>query len=178
MKARNISQQSGFIASYVLYGIGLLAIVGVGYARLSNSVEQSKAVQDNVETLSVQLEVLKGKIMLCAAVYPDGDHGQFNTRHAYPAPATPGHVDAVSAVTCPAPGGPIPLGQMPDGVPLPVTPPDFDEWIYEHTEAGGIRLRLAPRVANGAPAARARLLRQYEGSVASDGDELVFAVLN
>jgi hypothetical protein len=173
-----IQQQSGFIASYILYGIGLLAIVGAAYARLNTNTGQGRAVQDNVDEVSVQLEVIKGKIMLCAAVYPDGDHEQFDTRHAYPAPATTGNAAVISSVVCPAPNGDVPLALMPDGIPLPVSPPDFNEWIYEHTETGGIRLRLEPRVAGGASATRIRLLRQYQGSVIVDGDDLVFAVLN
>jgi len=74
-------QQSGFIASYILYGIGLLAIVGAAYARLNTNAQQGQSVQDTVNEVAVQLEVIKGKIMLCAAVYPDGDHAQFDTRH-------------------------------------------------------------------------------------------------
>lgn len=171
-------QQSGFIASYILYCIGLLAIVGAAYARLSTNTQQGQSVQDTVNEVAVQLEVIKGKIMLCAAVYPDGDHAQFDTRHAYPAPATAGNAALISAVVCPTPNGPLSLALMPDGIPLPVSPPDFEEWVYEHTEAGGIRLRLIPRVNAGAAAARERLLRQYEGSVMASGDELVFAVLN
>ena len=60
-------QQSGFIASYILYGIGLLAIVGAAYARLSTNTQQGQSVQDTVNEVAVQLEVIKGKIMLCAA---------------------------------------------------------------------------------------------------------------
>ncbi len=175
---KSFQQQSGFIASYILYGIGLLAIVGAAYARLSTNTQQGQSVQDTVNEVAVQLEVIKGKIMLCAAVYPDGDHGQFNTRHAYPAPATAGHAAVISAVACPTPSGPLSLALMPDGIPLPVSPPDFEEWVYEHTEAGGIRLRLIPRLSGGAAATRERLLRQYDGSIIANGDELVFAVLN
>lgn len=178
MKLNFKRQQVGFIASYILYGIGLLAIVGAAYARLNSAAEQGKTVQDFVDEVSVQLEVIKGKIMLCAAVYPDGDHGQFDTRHAYPAPANSGHVAVISAVNCPTPSGPVPLSMMPDGVPLPISPPDFNEWVYQHTEAGGIRLRLEPRVNGGAAAVRARLLKQYESSAISDGDDLIFAVLD
>lgn len=178
MNMKIIQRQSGFIASYILYGIGLLAIVGAAYARINNNAQQGQLIQDNVNEISVQLEVLKGKIMLCGAVYPDGDHGQFDARHAYPAPAGAEHQAAISAVTCPTLGGPVALASMPDGIPLPVSPPDFNEWIYEHTEAGGIRLRLEPRVSGGASATRARLLRMFEGSAIADGDSVVFAVLN
>jgi hypothetical protein len=177
VKWKYIQQQGGFIASYILYGIGLLAIVGAAYGRLNAGTQQVELVQKTVEEIAVQLEILKGKIMLCAAVYPDGDHAQFNARHAYPAPATPDNQQVVSLVTCPASGAGLSLTQMPDGVALPVSPPDFNEWVYEHTLANGIRLRLVPRVSDGAAAVRTRLLRQYAGSVTAQGDQLVFEIL-
>lgn len=171
--------QSGFIASYILYGIGLLAIVGAAYGRLSVNSQQDRMVQNAVEEISAQVEVLTGKILLCAAVYPDGDHAQFNTRHAYPAPNTPGNVAAADVVECPgAPPGSRLLSAMPDGVPIPVSPPDFNPWNYEHTEALGVRLRLDPKTNGGAGAIRNRLIRQFPGSASLDGDDLVFTILN
>lgn len=175
-------QQAGFVASYILYGIGLLALAGVAYGRLNTANEQGRIVQQTVEDIASQLEVIRGKILLCAAVYPDGDHGQFDTRHAYPAPpVSQSYRDEISDVVCPgAPAGERLLANMPDGMPLPASPPEFEEWVYEHTETNGIRLRLNPRVAGGASAARNRLLRQYPSTasqVAND-DELVFIVLN
>lgn len=173
-------QQAGFIASYILYGIGLLALAGVAYGRLNMASEQGRIVQQTVEDVASQLEVIGGKILLCAAVYPDGDHGQFNTRQAYPAPANAANNKGlVSAVECPgAPAGERLLTHMPDGAPLPESPPDFDPWVYEHTATNGIKLRLNPRINGGAEAARNRLLRQYPNTASQDGDELVFIVLN
>jgi len=172
-------RQSGFIASYILYGIGLLAIVGVAYGKLNSANQQGRVVQQTVEDVASQLEVIRGKVLLCAAIYPDGDHLQFDSRHAYPAPASVGNQDLISNVECPgAPLGARSLATMSDGIPLPGSPPEFEEWIYEHTELNGIRLRLNPRVAGGAEATRNRLLRQYPSTAALDGDELVFIVLN
>lgn len=174
-------QQTGFVASYILYGIGLLALAGVAFGRLNTANEQGRIVQQTVEDVANQLEVIRGKVLLCAAVYPDGDHGQFNTRQAYPAPATTGNKDLVSKVECPgAPTDERLLANMPDGMPLPASPPEFEEWVYEHTETNGIRLRLNPRVAGGASAARNRLLRQYlsTASQVANDDELVFIILN
>lgn len=172
-------QQSGFIASYILYGIGLLAIVGVAYGRLSVTSQQDRMTQNAVDEISAQVEVLTGKILLCAAVYPNGDHAQFNTRHAYPAPNTAGNIAAADVVECPgAPPGSRLLSAMPDGVPIPVSPPDFNPWNYEHTETLGIRLRLDPKVSGGAAAIKNRLIRQFPGSASLDGDDLVFTILN
>ena len=174
-----VIQQSGFIASYILYGIGLLAIVGVAYGRLSMMGQQDRMTQIAVDEISAQIEVLTGKILLCAAVYPNGDHAQFDTRHAYPAPNTAGNAAAAEVVECPgAPPGSRLLSAMPDGVPIPVSPPDFNPWNYEHTEALGIRLRLDPKTSNGAAAIRNRLIRQFPGSASLEGDDLVFTILN
>lgn len=174
-------QQAGFVASYILYGIGLLALAGVAYGRLNTANEQGRIVQQTVEDIASQLEIIRGKILLCAAIYPDGDHGQFDTRHAYPAPlASQNYRDEISDVVCPgAPSGSNSLANMSDGIPLPASPPEFEAWVYEHTETNGIRLRLNPRVAGGAEASRNRLLRQYPGTASLENDdELVFIVLN
>lgn len=174
-----MTNQRGFIASYVLYGIGLLAIVGAAYGRLSMVSQQDRQVQEAVDEISAQVEVLTGKILLCAAVYPDGDHLQFDTRHAYPAPATVANTAEATTVECPgAPIGSRFLSTMPDGVPVPVTPRDFNPWLYQHTELNGIRLRLDPRIDGGAEVVRNRLLLQFPGSASMDGDQLVFTVLN
>jgi hypothetical protein len=61
---------------------------------------------------------------------------------------------------------------------MPESPPDFEPWVYEHTELNGIRLRLNPRVDGGAEATRNRLLKQYPNTASLNGDELVFIVLN
>lgn len=172
-------KQAGFIASYILYGIGLLAIVGVAYGRMNITNQQGRIVQETVEDVASQLEILKGKILLCAAIYPDGNHQQFNRRRAYPAPALVNNRDLITNVDCPgAPTGAKKLANMSDGVPMPASPPEFDEWVYEHTETNGIRLRLNPRVVGGAEATRNRILRKYPNITTLDGDELVFIVLN
>lgn len=179
MSWRRIQKQSGFIASYILYGLGLLAIAGVAYGRLNAATQQEKAIQNDVDEIATQIEVIKGKVLLCAAVYPDGDHLQFDARHAYPSPANGTHSAAISAVQCPgAPVGGQFLSAMADGVPVPVTPPNFDEWVYVHTELNGIQLRLEPRVSNGAESTRLRLLRQHSGIATADGDAVVFTLLN
>jgi hypothetical protein len=176
---KRTGKQAGFVASYILYGIGLLAIVGVAYGRLNTSNEQGRINQETMQEVSSQLEILKGKILLCAAVYPDGDHLQFNSRHAYPAPSSLGNQDLITNVECPgAPNGEKLLASMPDGTPMPISPPEFDQWVYEHTEANGIRLRLNPKSVGGAEVVRTRLLRQFPSTATLDGDELVFLVLN
>jgi hypothetical protein len=172
-------RQLGIVVSYVLYGIALMAVVGAAYARLSTSQQQGLTVQNTVDEVARQLELIKSKVILCGAIYGDGDHGAFNARHPYPVVDASGdYQDVLSNVSCPASGSPVALSALSDGVPLPVSPPDFDEWEYRHTLGGGIRLVLRPRVSDGAPTARNRLLRRYSGSAVAVGDTIEFVVLN
>ena len=172
-------RQRGLVVSYILYGIALMAVVGAAYARLSSSQQEVVTVQNTLEEVARQLELVKSKIILCGAIYGDGNHGAFNARHPYPVVDASGdYQDVLSNVSCPTLNGPVSLGALSDGAPLPVSPPDFDEWEYRHTLADGIRLVLSPRVANGAPTVRTRLLRRYTGSAVAVGDTIEFVVLN
>lgn len=172
------SAQKGFILAYVLYGIALIALVSAAYAQMRNTDEQSQYIEETVNMLVAQVEVLKSKIFLCGAIYPDGDHGLFPARRPYPAPATSGNRDLVSAVVCPgAPAGANGLADMSDGQVIPVPPPDFKPWEYQHTESGGIVLHLVPRQAGGAGQVRARLLRQLGASAVKSGDDIAILIL-
>ncbi|HEY1057509.1 MAG TPA: hypothetical protein VGE55_02125 [Limnobacter sp.] len=174
-----LRRQTGFIASYILYGIALMGIVGLAYGKIYFTNEQAKIIQDTVEELNAQVEVIRGKVLLCGAIYPDGDHGQFNARHAYPAPPNAqANRDALNNVTCPgSPGGALHLGQLSDGVPLPQVTQEFNPWIYEHTDAAGIRLILSPKVAGGGAQVRQRLLRQLGSLASASGDDVVISIL-
>ncbi len=174
----SMSNQHGFILAYVLYGIALIALVSAAYAQMRNTDEQSQSIEETVNTVMAQLEVLKTKIFLCGAIYPDGDHGQFPARRSYPAPATTGNLDLATSVVCPgAPAGANGLANMSDGQPIPIPPADFKPWEYQHTEADGIVLHLLPRVAGGAAQARTRLLRQLGASASQSGDDIAIQVL-
>lgn len=164
--------------AYLLYGITLIAIVSAAYAHLRNSEDQSQYIEESVNTLLAQVEVLKTKLFLCASIYPDGDNGIDSELHAYPAPSTSGNRDQVSNVTCPgAPAGANGLAFMGDGLPMPVPPPDFKPWEYEHKATGGVLLHLLPAFANGAPQIRERLLRRLGTNAQATGDDIAILVL-
>ncbi|WP_421831956.1 DUF4915 domain-containing protein [Limnobacter sp.] len=57
-------QQSGFIASYILYGIGLLAIVGAAYARLNTNAHPSVHTQVHCDPEWVALQQQLGFTVL------------------------------------------------------------------------------------------------------------------
>lgn len=179
MKMPGYKQQRGFIAAYILYGISLIAIVGAAYGKIHANAEQNRLVQDSVDEVISQVEVLRSKIMLCAAVYPDGDHGQFNARHAYPAPANVSHRDLATVVQCPgAPSGSQLLSNLRDGTAMPTPPPDFSAWEYEHTLADGIRVHLIAKVNGGGAPIFARLQRQFGASASLTGSDMAITILN
>lgn len=172
--------QRGFITGYILYGIALMAIVGVAYGRLSAANEQGKLIDTTTKELVSQVEVVRGKLLLCSAIYPEGINGVTTVRQAYPATSTDsnatraGNQALLNSVTCPGSpsGGALTLGQLSDGTPMPLIPPDFNAWEYEHTDGGGVVLLLTPRVSGGAAGVRARLIKQLgslTSSVVSDG---------
>jgi hypothetical protein len=177
----------GFITSYILYGLALLAVAGLAYTRMNATNEQGKLVDSTTRELVSQVEVIRSKILLCAAIYPDGDNGQTTVRQAYPAPSTDtdptgtgrtGNQEYLSTVTCPgSPSGALTLGQLSDGVPMPLIPPDFKPWVYEHTDSGGVVLLLSPKVSGGVTGVRARLLRQLGSLATSSGDLIIITLL-
>lgn len=172
------SSQSGFILAYLLYGIALIAVVGAAYAHLHDSEDQSRYIDESVNTLMAQVEVLKTKVFLCGAIYPDGDHGQFAARRPYPAPVNTDNRDLVSNVVCPgAPAGANTLASMSDGQPIPIPPPDFKPWEYQHTLSNGILLHLMPVHPNGAAQVRTRLLRQLGTAASQSGDDIAILLL-
>jgi hypothetical protein len=172
-------KQRGFIAAYILYGISLIAIVGAAYGKLYASNERERQVQLAVDEVLAQVEVIRSKILLCGAIYPNGDHGQFAARFAYPAPSTSGNRDVLTAVVCPgAPSGSQYLNNLSDGTAIPIPPADFSPWEYEHTLADGIRIHLVAKRTGGGAVIFSRLIRQLGNSSVLTGDDLAITILN
>lgn len=185
-KRRSLHRWGGFITSYILYGLALIAVAGVAYTRLNATNEQGKLVDSTTRELVSQVEVIRSKILLCAAIYPDGDNQQTTVRQAYPAPSIDtdptrsGNQVEVDSVVCPMysdGSGTLKLGQLSDGVSMPRIPPDFKPWVYEHTNSGGVVLLLSPKVSGGAAGVRARLLKQLGALATSSGDLIIITLL-
>lgn len=179
-KGKSAQRALGFVTSYLLYGIALVSVMGVAFGKIYYEKEQGRIIQETVDELASQVDLIRGKVLLCAAVYPGASHGEFALRPEYPAPpAADSHRAPIYLVTCPgSPGGAYTLSQLSDGVPLPRELPEFDPWIYEHTEADGIRLILSPKISGAAETVRGRLIRKL-GSIASlDDDDVVVTILN
>lgn len=188
-KRRSLHRWGGFITSYILYGLALIAVAGVAYTRLNATNEQGKLVDSTTRELVSQVEVIRSKILLCAAIYPDGDNQRTTVRQAYPAPSVdtdptstgrPDNQIYVDLVECPMysnGSGTLTLGQLSDGVTMPRIPPDFHPWVYEHTDSGGVVLLLSPKVSGGAAGVRARLLKQLGALATSSGDLIIITLL-
>lgn len=171
----------GFVTSYLLYGIALVSVMGVAASKLYYEKEQARVIQENVDELAAQVDLIRGKVLLCSAIYPAGPgHGEFGARPEYPAPpAASAHQAEIGLVTCPnSPGGVLTLNQLSDGLPLPRTLPEFDPWVYEHTEIDGIRLILRPKTPGAAEPVRTRLVRKLGNIAFASGDDVIVSVLN
>lgn len=188
-KRQSLRRWRGFITSYLLYGLALIAVAGMAYARLNASNEQGKLIESTTRELMSQLEVIRSKVLLCAAIYPDGDNQLTSVRQAYPAPSVDtdptstgrtGNQVYADLVVCPMysdGSGTLTLGQLSDGVSMPKIPPDFKPWVYEHTDSGGVVLLLSPKVSGGAVGVRSRLLKQLGSLATSSGDLIIITLL-
>lgn len=189
INGQSLNRWGGFITSYILYGLALIAVAGLAYTRLNATNEQGKLIDSTTRELASQVEVIRGKVLLCAAIYPDGNNGITTVRQAYPSPSSDtdptgtgraGNQEDLNSVTCPMysnGSGTLTLGQLSDGVPMPLIPPDFKPWVYEHTDAGGVVLLLSPKVLNGAAGVRSRLLKQLGSLAISNGDLIIITLL-
>ncbi|MDX1668438.1 MAG: hypothetical protein R3194_03380 [Limnobacter sp.] len=170
--------EKGFVVAYVTYGIALLAVLGVAYGKLSESRSHASLVDESVERIVSSFIIYAQRVESCAVNFPAGNHGQFIGLPAYPAPATPGHRDDISNVECP--GVISGITTIDRFGYLPPAPPGFRAFEYQHTQAGGVQIILAPLVADGEPVVRRRVLRRLEGgySVASGtGGEIVMTLV-
>ncbi|NJM31892.1 MAG: hypothetical protein HC848_02080 [Limnobacter sp.] len=173
------ASETGFISGYLLYGIALLSVVGLAYAKIYDSYSQAELVDRTVNTLETQVQTLMVRVIRCVSQYPDGTHGEFAQRPAFPAPPVATYANnrtVMSNVECPG----IPSGSKLLTVfgYLPQAPAGFNEWEYQHTSADGVRLILSPSVANGEAVVRTRLKNRlglgYE--VIESGDELIITL--
>lgn len=170
----------GFIASYVLYGIAILAAVSAAYARMSTAKSNAEIVQATIETLELQVSSLNLRVVACATDYPDGVHGQFATFPEYPAPPTatyPSNRAPINNVECP--GAPTGSKLLSARGALPLVPNGFKPWEYQHTEADGVRLILTPAASGGQAVVRNRLAARLAKSypVTQNGDDLIISLV-
>lgn len=165
------SRQNGFLVAYVTYGLGLLAILGVAYGKLTESKSYALQVDEKVEQIVTGFVIYSQRIESCVVNFPAGNHGLFVSLVAYPAPNTVDNMDLMSNVECPGvTSGVATLNRF--GY-LPPAPAGFSDWQYQHTEAGGVNIILSPEVANGEAVVRRRVERRlragYSISTGVDG---------
>lgn len=156
----NRKGQLGFFAAYAAYAIVILSLIGVAYSKLSTSQSASEAIDRSVDDLEASVIILSQRIEACVTDFPTGDHGQFQSLQAYPAPATANNRADIRLVECPGvSSGTATLDRF--GYMPPATK-GFSSWDYQHTEADGVRLILVPSVPNGESVVRTRLKRRLD----------------
>lgn len=152
--------QKGFLVAYVTYGLGLLAVLGVAYGKLTETKSYVIQVDDKVDQIVSGFVIYSQRIESCVVTFPSGDHGLFSSLVAYPAPSTVDNIDLMSSVECPGvTSGTVTLNRF--GY-LPPAPVGFAAWQYQHTESGGVNIILPPEVANGEAVVRRRVERRLQ----------------
>lgn len=138
---------AGFISSYMLYGIALMAILGAAYGKMVLSKSQAVIVQEAIESIESQVIVITSRISECTAQEPSGSHGVHGYYPHYPAPNPSGSIANLIDMACPNGSAPKMLTGF--GY-IPTPPPQFNPWKYENSETNGVQLILQAKVPGGA----------------------------
>ncbi|MDY7572983.1 hypothetical protein [Actimicrobium sp. CCI2.3] len=127
---------TGFAAATALFAIGLFVLLGFvasGNARNSARAELFHATKDQ---MVAQRDLIANLLVLCRAVYPDGNNGTaFHPSY----PATPSSPSTVSALICPKSGLSIWSGDASATQLRPLT--GFTPWSYIN-DATSIRIAI------------------------------------
>lgn len=169
-----LKKAAGFISSYMLYGIALMAILGTAYGKIYQAKSQAIVVQESIESVESQIITISSRISECTAQEPTGDHGVHGFYPHYPAPSPSGSVADFTSMTCPNGSTPRPITAF--GY-VPIAPPQFNPWSYENSETNGVQLILSAKVSGGAVTElrrlRNRLSQSFDVSNASTDDMLI-----
>jgi len=140
MKTRkncSIRSDKGFITSYVMYGIGLLAATGFAISAMSNKGSEQKASHQAREELVSQANMIRNKLVMCSLVRTNGANAADSSTQNFPrASANSGTTTVdLQVVNCvdaadPGLGGTGNLWSMGDGVTVPKNPNSFGRWKY------------------------------------------------
>ncbi|MDH4395308.1 MAG: hypothetical protein QE278_06495 [Limnobacter sp.] len=165
---------AGFISSYMLYGIALMAILGTAYGKIYQAKSQAVVVQEAIESVESQIITISSRISECTAQEPTGDHGVHGYYPHYPAPSPSGAIAQFSTMNCPNGSVPRPISAF--GY-IPMAPPQFNPWMYENSDTNGVQLILSAKVPGGAVTElrrlRNRLSQSFDVSNASTDDVLI-----
>jgi hypothetical protein len=144
----------GFISSYMLYGIALMAILGAAYGKIYQAKAQAIVVQEAIESIESQIIIITSRISECTAKEPTGDHGVHGYYPYYPSPSPSGSQAGLTSMICPNGTAPKPLTAI-GFIPMP--PPQFNPWLYENSATNGVQLILTAKTSGGAVSELRRL---------------------
>jgi hypothetical protein len=127
----------GFITSYVMYGIGLLAATGFAISAMSNKGSEQKASHQAREELVSQANMIRNRLIMCSLVRSNGATAADSSSQDFPRASTNSGTTTVDlqVVNCvdaadPGSGGTGNLWNMGDGVTVPKPPNSFGRWQY------------------------------------------------
>jgi hypothetical protein len=127
----------GFITSYVLYGIGLLAATGFAISAMSRNGSEQKISHQIREDLVSQAGMIRNKLIMCSLLRSNGANTTDSSSQSFPrASANPAITTVdLQVVNCidaadPSSGGTGNLWSMGDGVTIPKNPNSFARWQY------------------------------------------------
>ncbi len=142
------TRAGGFITSYALYGIGLIAALGVAISAYSNASTWQRFAEMSRDDLSAQSNLIRNKLVMCSLLRSSQATQSDITIRDYPRPSADGSVTSVELkrVNCqdaadPAPGANGSLWNMGDAVAMPRTPGGFNNWYY-HVESGNVYVSI------------------------------------
>ena len=122
-------KQSGFVLSYVLFSIAILAALATAYASMSRAKTQAEQISDGTDRIVNAFSVVRARINRCLA----GDNLPTTDQYENVAPIQNGTynnvpVGEVVNITCEDGGTLINQG------PLIRPPVGFDQWLYFYND--------------------------------------------
>lgn len=165
----------GFIGSYVLYGIILLAIFGAAYGKIYSARNYAEQVQDTVDRVEAQLIAINARLTACVESEPAAVHGQHSSNVLYPSPpASSDYTDDVANLVCQNGKANRPITEF--GY-IPLAPPTFEAWRYRNSPSEGVQLILVPRASGAAASERTRLLKRLSQAYAVSNTDALYITL-
>ncbi len=136
MTRRPPRSATGFAAATALFAIALFMLLGFVASSNSRNTARTEFFHATKDQMVAQRDLIANILVLCRAVYPDGDNGT-GFHPSYPAtPAAPAYV---SALICPKPGLSIWSGDASAMQPRQL--PGFTPWSYTN-DASSIRIAI------------------------------------
>ena len=128
-------RSAGFAAATALFAIGLVVLLGFVASTTARNGARAQQFHDTKDQMVAQRDLIANMLLLCRAVYPDGNNGTgFHPSY----PATPGG-GLVTSLICPKPATSIWSGDASAMAPRALI--GFSSWSYVN-DATSIRIYL------------------------------------